>query len=96
MLRSIGIVISATQPGDGGNKDVWLKPTGSTMEWYESNPTTGQWDLVLTEPNFQFPIGYVVFNTSGNNPGAELGYGTWNRVGEEQLPAVLYAWRRIA
>lgn len=30
---------------------------------------------------FEFPVGYVVLNMSGTNPGTELGYGTWVNVG---------------
>jgi len=57
MSRNIGIVISATQPEDGGNKDAWVKPTETSVEWYQYNPTTAQWDLVATEPSSQGPQG---------------------------------------
>lgn len=45
---------------------------------------------------FQFPVNYVIINTSGTNPATELGYGTWARVWENQLPAVVFAWKRTA
>lgn len=67
--------------------DIWVKPTNTSVEWYQVQD--GAWELVLTEAcaTFQFPIGAVYLNVTGTNPATELGYGTWSQIAQGQFLA---------
>lgn len=54
--------------------------SGQNMKW---NGTA--WVEDVAGASFQFPIGYLVFNETGTNPGTDFGYGTWAQIGQGQF-----------
>ena len=53
-------------------------------------------DTMPVGNQFQFPVGYVVSNTTNTDPNTDLGYGAWDYVGSQTIgAATVYYYERV-
>ena len=53
-------------------------------------------DTMPVGNQFQFPVGYVVSNTTNTDPNTDLGYGAWDYLGSQTIgAATVYYYERV-